>query len=123
MARTRKRGTSSSATLFPKSAVEASAIMVGAPFVIATRLTQMALAGGNPSAGDLRENRKMVAEKVAAVQQSAFAFNQAMMKSMMDMPFAFMTANPLAKSADAIVSAALKPYSSKVKANRKRLSK
>ncbi|MER0239967.1 hypothetical protein [Fulvimarina sp. MAC8] len=119
----RRRTTSSSANFFPKSAIEANAIIMGAPFVIGTRMMQMAMAGAQPSAKDRRENQKMVAEKVTAAQESALAFNQAMFKAAMDFPLAMMSANPMAKSMDAIGSAALKPYSSKVRANRKRLSK
>ncbi|WP_346219083.1 hypothetical protein [Fulvimarina sp. MAC3] len=124
MATTRKRRTTqSSAEFFPKSAMEMNAIMMGAPFVIGTRLMRMAMAGAQPSAKDRQENHKMVAEKVAAAQQSVVAYNQAMFKAAMDFPLAMMSANPMAKSMDAIGSAALKPYSSKVRANQKRLSK
>lgn len=124
MATTRKRRKTTSPTaFFPKSAIEANAIMMGAPFVIGTRIMQMAMAGAHPTAKDQRENHQMVAEKVTAAQESVFAFNQAMFKAAMDFPLAMMSANPMAKTMDTIGSAALKPYSSKVRANQKRLSK
>ncbi|RFC65200.1 hypothetical protein DYI37_04965 [Fulvimarina endophytica] len=118
----RKRSNTPSAP-FQKSMAEASAIMMGAPFVIGMRLTQMALAGSNPSAKDQRENHKMVAEKIAASQQSALAFNQAMIKASMELPLAMMRGTPMTAAMDTIATAALRPYSSKVTSNRKRLSK
>ncbi|EAU40649.1 hypothetical protein FP2506_02944 [Fulvimarina pelagi HTCC2506] len=103
--------------------IETNAIMLGAPFVIGARMMQMAMAGPQPSEKERRETQRMVAEKVAAAQQSALAFNQAMFKAAMDVPLAMMSANPLAKSMDTVASAAIKPYSKRVRANRKRLSK
>ena len=41
-------------------------IAMTAPFVIAMRLSQMAMAGGNPKAADRRENRRMGQEKLDA---------------------------------------------------------
>jgi len=95
-----------------------AALGPAAGFVVATRLTRMAMEGGQPSASGLRETERMMSEKVAAV----FEGGNAAARVMMGLAVA---ASPLA-AAGVMMSAgeaAMKPAARTLRANAKRLSR
>ena len=107
----------------PLAAAQWSVIAAGAPWVISARAMQwwcsMALPQGK---GDHGENQRMVSEKIAAAQESFLAVNTAVAQAMSDASLAMMTGKTPKDQTDTILAAGLKPYASRVRANRKRLS-
>ena len=107
-----------------KTATEIASLMTLSPWVIGARLGQMWMSSAHPTAGDRREMDRMVSEKLQAVGESFIAMNVAMATAMTSATLALATGSPRAvNDLDAIVSAGLMPFSSRVRANRKRLSR
>ncbi|UIJ73978.1 hypothetical protein [Aurantimonas sp. HBX-1] len=99
-------------------------LMVMSPFVISTRLTQFWASAASPQAKDRAEVAQMVSEKMQAVGESVVAMNLAAVEAMTKATLAAATGAYLdTNHGDAIFSAGLKPYSQRVRANRKRLSR
>lgn len=87
-------------------------------FVVATRVTRMALEGGRPSAVGLREAERMVAEKVAAAIEGGFAAGKVMS--------GLALAGSPAAAAGVMVAAgeaAMKPAARRLRANARRLAR
>lgn len=135
MATRRSRG--SAAMLLPMKTAE---LAIAAPQVIARRLTQMALAGTNPSARDQREFKQMGAEKVVAFSESAMAMTASAIRSQQAFAMAMLRnawmpwlyANPLQPKRASktlfddsvrLMSQGLAPIHRKAVANAKRLNK
>ncbi|WP_084420112.1 hypothetical protein [Henriciella litoralis] len=108
---------------FPLATAETNAIMMGAPFVIASRMSQFWMSMLSTRPQDQFDATDMVSEKMIAAQQSIVAMNVAGMEAAMDAATAMMSGKAAKDPTDAILAAGLKPYSSKVKANRKRFQK
>lgn len=96
-----------------------------APFVMASRMGGMWLNAFTPTAAGHRENSRMVNEKFAAAGESAVAASNAFAREAMKAGTEMMTAGAKAGTinTDAILSASLKPYTRRVKANARRLSR
>jgi hypothetical protein len=94
-----------------------------APVVITIRLQQMwmdALAGSV----NATEMNRMISEKMMAAAESAAAVNAAMMQQGIALLTATSHSRQSARGvADAVVEAAIKPYSKRVRSNVRRLSK
>ncbi|MBB4001143.1 MAG: hypothetical protein V7704_14250 [Aurantimonas endophytica] len=108
----------------PKTAAEMTTLMIMSPFVIGTRLTQFWASAASPQAKDREEAAQMVSEKMQAVGESVVAMNLAAVEAVTKATLAVATGSYLNDNhGDAIFSAGLKPYSQRVRANRKRLSR
>ena len=108
----------------PKTAAEMTTLMIMSPFVIGTRMTQFWASAASPQAKDREEAAQMVSEKMQAVGESMVAMNLAAVEAVTNATLAAATGSYLgANHGDAIFSAGLKPYSQRVRANRKRLSR
>lgn len=107
------------------AATEFSTLMTLSPLVIASRMTEFWMTAASPSAASKREASRMITEKMQAVGESAMAVNMTMTKLAIDSATAAMTGliRETHNDADTILTAALKPYSSRVTANQKRLSR
>ena len=108
----------------PKTAAEMTTLMILSPFVIGTRMTQFWASAASPQASDREEASQMISEKMQAVGESVVAMNLAAIEAMTRTTLAAVTGAYLNDNhGDAIFSAGLKPYSQRVRANRKRLSR
>ncbi|MEF2552999.1 hypothetical protein VQ042_16795 [Aurantimonas sp. A2-1-M11] len=105
----------------PKTAAELTTLMVMSPFVIGTRLTQFWISAASPQAKDRDEVSRMVSEKMQAASESMMAMNLAAIEAMTSA--AVTGSGRSSNHGDTILSAGLKPYSQRVRANRKRLAK
>lgn len=107
------------------AANELSTLMMLSPLVIASRMSEFWMTAAAPTAKSKREASQMVTEKMQAVGESAMAVNMAMTQLAIQSATAAMTGavRQTHNDADTILTAALKPYSSRVSANRKRLSR
>lgn len=95
-----------------------AALAPTAGFVVATRLARIAVEGGQPSVGGLREAERMVSEKLAAVVEGGTAAARVLVGLSV-------AATPLA-AAGVMMSAgeaAMKPAARRLKANARRLSR
>lgn len=106
--------------LWKRQAVFASGFAAMGPaagFVVATRLTQMAVQGGNPTAAGMRETERMVSEKIAAAFEGGFAASRVLAR----LPGA---TSPAAAAGVMVAAgeAALKPARRALKANTRRLA-
>ncbi|KQT57311.1 MULTISPECIES: hypothetical protein [unclassified Aureimonas] len=106
------------------AAVEISTLVMLSPLVIASRMTEFWLTAASPTAKSRRETVRMVTEKMQAVGESAMAVNMAVTGLAIQSAAAAATGTvrQTHNDVDTILTAALKPYSSRVTANRKRLS-
>lgn len=109
----------------PKTAAELTTLMLWSPFVIASRMTQFWMSAASPTAKDHAEASRMVTEKMQAMGESVLAANLAMTEIAIAGATAAVTgiARSSHRDADTVMSAALKPYTSRVRANHKRLSR
>ena len=120
----RRRSPARRITGAPRSAAEMTTLMMMAPFVIGTRLLRFGSGVGAPTARDRAEATRMVSEKMQASGESLMAVNMAVAKAVTDATFAAMTGRSRrTNDGDAVLTAALKPYTKCVRANRRRLSK
>ena len=107
----------------PKTAAELTTLMLMSPFVIGTRLTQFSMAAASPQAKDRDEVSRMLSEKLQAAGESIVAMNLATIEAMTSLAMATVTGSGRGSNhGDTILSAGLKPYSQRVRANRKRLA-
>jgi hypothetical protein len=89
-----------------------------AGFVVATRLTQMAVEGGSPTASGARETQRMVSEKMSAAFEGGVAASRILSK--------VATAKGPVAAAGLMVAAgeaAMRPADRTVRANARRLAK
>ena len=108
----------------PRTAAEMTTLMMMSPFVIGARMTQFWMNAASPSAGDHHEATRMVSEKMAAAGESVAAMNAAAIEAATTMAMTAATGGrSTVNHGDAILSAGLKPYTKRVRANRKRLSR
>ena len=123
----KKRRTRKPASPFATSGAMTEMATLGfvAPFVIASRMTGMWLNAFNPTAAGRRENSRMVSEKLTAAGESALAVSDAVAREAMKAGAGMMTAGAKAGTinTDALLSASRKPYTRRVKANARRLSR
>jgi len=103
-------------------------LSMSAPWVIARRMTDLALAGPNAFLQPSAESRRMVTEKMAAGAESA----NALAWSMASWPMTLLAAwtAPSAPKADALVghtldtaTRVLRPYARRARANARRLAR
>ena len=108
-----------------KAATAMTTLVMEAPFVIASRMTEFWMTAASPTASSKREASRMVTEKLQAMGESALAVNVAMAKVVLDTTTSAMTGvlRSPHNDADDVLSAALHPYSRRVTANGKRLSR
>lgn len=108
-----------------KAAAAMATLAIEAPFVIASRLTEFWMSAASPTASSKREASQMVTEKMQAMGESAVAMNMAIVKVAMETSMSVMTGvmRSAHNDADDVLSAALHPYSRRVTANGKRLSR
>lgn len=107
----------------PKSAAQISTLMALSPFVIGTRMLQFWMTAAAPTAASRSEASRMVHEKMEAAGESVVAMNFAAIDAMTDAAFAVASGQLRnINDGDSILAAGLKPYASRVRANRKRLS-
>jgi hypothetical protein len=97
------------------------------PYVMASRMPILWAEALNPNPGSRSETNRMMAEKVAAVQEGALAAQTALGQAVLETWAAFAfgqvpQATPR-KTADAMMQASLAPAARLVKANAKRLGK
>ncbi|MCE7026806.1 hypothetical protein [Jiella avicenniae] len=76
-----------------------------------------------PTARDEAEAIRMVDEKILATAESVIAVQTAIARASCEAVIAAMTGRHGADRIDAIVSAGLRPYSKRVRANHRRLSR
>ena len=108
----------------PKSTAQMSTLMALSPFVIGTRMMQFWMSAASPTAASRSEATRMVSEKMEAAGESVVAMNLAAMHAITDATFAAATGRTRsANDGDSILAAGLKPYTARVRANRRRLSK
>jgi hypothetical protein len=120
----RRRPSPSVFTHAPKTAAEMTTLMMMSPFVIGARLTRFWASAASPRASDREEAVQMVSEKMQALGESVVAMNLAAVETMTQAALQTATGSfPSVNHGDAIFSAGLKPYSQRVRANRKRLSR
>ncbi|KQT54142.1 hypothetical protein ASG43_00475 [Aureimonas sp. Leaf454] len=107
------------------AAAELSTLMLLSPLVISSRLTEFWMTASAPTGRSKLEASRMVSEKVQAIGESAIAVNLAVTKVAIDSATAAMTGvlRQSHNDVDTILTAALKPYSTRVTANRKRLAR
>lgn len=107
----------------PKSAAQISALMALSPFVIGTRMMQFWMTAAAPTDASRNEASRMVSEKLEAAGESLVAMNVATIEAMTGAAFAAAAGRTRhVNDGDSILAAGLKPYASRVRANRKRLS-
>lgn len=98
-----------------------------APWVIAMRWPDMMMSLTDPTPQRLRENQRMVSEKVAAVQAGNLAAGQAMTRlwlQMMATPWsAAMTPERMMRAQSTVLSAAMAPAARTVAGNARRLAR
>lgn len=70
-------------------ATQTAELAMAVPQVVAQRLTQMALAGPNPSAADVREFHLMTSEKMAATVESLTAMGLQMWRAQQELMLSF----------------------------------
>lgn len=106
------------------SATQLTALMIGVPFVVTARLGRLWFDAAAPGTPDPVELARMVTEKAQAMVESAIAVNLAMTRITMDAAAAAVRGRirNSQRDADVLLSAALRPYATRVTANRKRLS-
>lgn len=96
-----------------------------APLVMAARMTDFWMTAASPTARSQREASLMVTEKIQVVAESLAAMSLAMVGIGIESALAF-DRNGLRMNfmddMDRIAAAGLRPYSKKVRANRKRLA-
>ncbi|NDW05033.1 hypothetical protein [Jiella pacifica] len=94
------------------------------PFVIASRVGQLWFAMATaPTARDEAEAIRMVDEKIVATAEAVIAVQTAIARAAGEAAIAAMTGRRSANPMDAIVSAGLRPYAKRVRANHRRLSR
>ncbi|KQT86399.1 hypothetical protein ASG48_06200 [Aurantimonas sp. Leaf443] len=99
-------------------------LMTMSPFIIGTRMMQFWMTAASPSAEDKAEAALMVTEKMQAAGESVMAMNAAAARIAGEATLAAVTGRHAGGNhADDILSAGLKPYTKRVRANRRRLSK
>lgn len=118
---TRKQKQRAKRTAGSKALSELAALGSVAPLVIGSRMAGMWLDGINPTTAGRRERNRMVSEKVAAACESVATVASAAMKEAARS--SLRTMNGGSVDADALLSAALRPYTRRVKANARRLSR
>lgn len=107
-----------------RAAAEWASVLALSPFVISARLTQMWMSAGHPTRSDRQEAERMVSEKYLAMSESIVAMNVAFVEASMAASVAAMTGQVRnVDDADAILAAGLRPYTSRLKANRQRLGR
>ena len=108
-----------------KSVAELATLMASSPFVIASRMTEMWLTAGAPTARSTREASHMVTEKIEAMGESAIAMQMAMATIALETATSAMTGTLRRNEndADTVLAAGLKPYAKRAKANHARLSR
>ena len=106
-----------------KTVAEMTTLVTVSPLVIARRMTEFWLTATDPTDTSKREAADMLTEKIDAMGESAVAMNLALARVARDT--ATSTMNGIVRDgqndADDIMSAALRPYTSRVKANDSRL--
>ncbi|MBO0904186.1 hypothetical protein [Jiella sonneratiae] len=108
----------------PKSAAELVTLATLSPLVIGSRLGQFWFALATvPTAKDKSEATRMVTEKLAATAEATVAMQTAFARAAGDAFLAALSGRGPANAMDAIMAAGLRPYSRRVKANQRRLSK
>jgi 3-oxoacyl-ACP reductase-like protein len=103
-----------------------ASLWFNAPMVIAIRTQAMGMAMLTGSTGDIAEFNRMVTEKTDAAAESAMAINASIAKHGLAAATAMATGRKPAsgaKTAGKIAHEAIKPYSKRVRANAKRLTK
>ncbi len=109
---------------FPKVAAEMLALSTLAPLVVGSRVGGLWLSGFGLGKLDSDEAERMVWEKVQAGYESVLAMNLAVGSAFVGATAAAMAGAPgKLFDADGILSAGLKPYSDRVRANRRRLAR
>jgi hypothetical protein len=97
------------------------------PFVMASRMPILWAESLNPNPGSRSETNRMMAEKMAAVQEGALAaqttLGQAMLETWAALAFGQVPKTTPRNTADAMMQAGLAPAARRVKANAKRLGK
>ncbi|MCQ0988116.1 hypothetical protein [Jiella marina] len=95
------------------------------PFVIGTRVTRMWFAFATaPTMKDKREAMEMVSEKVEATGEAIIAMNNALTLAAGEVALAAVSGRHRSTNdVDAVVAAGLKPFTTKLKSNHRRLSK
>lgn len=107
---------------FSKASAELMALAILSPMVAGARMMQFWLHAAAPRPRDRREAQRMVTEKMQAVGESVMAMNVAAASAVTAAMLAAMSgASRNVDDADAILHAGLLPYSSRVRANRRRL--
>lgn len=108
----------------PKTVAQISTLAMMSPMVIGTRMMNMWMSAASPSASDRAEAARMVSEKMLAAGESIVAMNMAAVQAATDATLAAATGRTRrVNDGDAIIAAGLKPYTKRVRANRKRLSR
>lgn len=107
------------------AAAELSTLLMLSPIVIASRVTEFWLSAAAPTARSKREASRMITEKLQAAGESAVAVHWTIAELAVQSAAAAWTGviRDSRNDADTILTAALKPYSSRVSANRHRLSR
>ena len=107
----------------PKSTAQMTTLMALSPFIIGTRMMQFWMTAAAPTAASRSEASRMVSEKLEAAGESVVAMNFAAIDAMTDAALAAATGQLRnINDGDSILAAGLKPYTSRVRANRKRLA-
>ena len=120
---TRRRNAAPKALIDAQRATaEITTLMTMAPFVIRARMMRFWSTASAPTARDKAEATRMVSEKLQAGAESVLATNLAFAKAATDASLAAMTRGPHNNHCGAILAASLRPYSKRVRANRRRLS-
>jgi hypothetical protein len=107
-------------------ASDLASLWFNAPIVIAIRTQAMGMAVITGSTKEMAEFSRMVTEKAAAASESAMALNLSIAKQGMAAATAMATGRKPRSGAGAaakIAHAAIKPFSKRVRANAKRLTK
>jgi hypothetical protein len=95
------------------------------PFVIASRMPILFLESLNPNPSRRNETNRMIAEKLAAMQEGVvaaqMAFGKAVAENLAAAAFGQTAKSTPRKTADAMLRAGLAPAARRVKANAKRL--
>jgi hypothetical protein len=108
-----------------KTQSELASIGLFAPWVMAQRMSRMMLPDVLRTSNDRAEEQRMVAEKKRAAADGVVAANIELSQQVMNawVGMAFGRVPDVAKAADAVAAAALKPARRKVRANAKRLAR